>query len=100
MVEIDTDAVRRVGNSLYPALADKYAAAAALLTEDVPYHDIAEAWNAYREQIRLYLTTSETHLGDCGDVLVKLADDYDATETENAYNIAYPYESTFQNESD
>jgi len=95
MVEIDTDEVRRVGRNLYPTLADKYAAAAALIAEG----DADGEWPSYRDQIWTYLTTSESHLRNCGEVLVKLADDYDQTEQENAYNIAYPYESTYRNES-
>jgi len=96
-MEIDLEAVKAVGAKHYPGLADVYAEAAAFAVDsqvDVPGEElIGNAHGAlatYLDTLRAYLSLCEQHLDACGESLVRMVDELDWTDEQNAYNFERP----------
>ncbi|TWJ08277.1 hypothetical protein LX16_4502 [Stackebrandtia albiflava] len=102
-MQVDTAAIRKTGDTHYPAVADEFQRVGdgiggvqldAALDDpgnaEVKQGESQAALNGFISCVALVMTTSADYLRDCGDVLVTMADEYDFLDGETAYGIERP----------
>lgn len=96
-MEVNLDDIRKTGSEHYPELADLFTKISNIVCDaqigdkkSGGSPDIVSTVNDTVSFIISALRESANHLEDCGDVLLKMAEEYDFVDGGNAYNIERP----------